>query len=642
MATYALLSLPTILMGATLPVLVDYLHQHYRNIGKSVGVLYFINTLGSAIACFITIGLFFAFFGQQSTVIIASACNFMVAFLVFRYARDLGRSALKVQPPKPLVNQTETSSFKSGNGMRFFLMLLLSASTGFISLSQEILWFRAISFSSGGSSEVFGCLLGFILLGIAGGALVAKRVCETREGLILPYVAILLILSSLSFYLSIPMIGWVMSVNPVIGLIVSYPLAAITALLIGSIFPIVSHCAIHSDNQAGFFLSLVYFANILGATAGPILTGFILLDLYSFESNVLILSLVTLFLGGIVGFGCRSRFSWKLGVCGCMVIMVAILISSHNGLYSNIFEKLLEFHKRPNEPFKYLVQNRSGIIAVSAPEPDIVYGGGVYDGRFNVDPINNSNGIRRAYMIAALHPKPNNVLEIGLSSGCWARVVADHDLVRKLKCVEINPGYIGLIQKYRIVSSILHDPKVSIDLDDGRRWLNRHPSEKFDFILMNTTFHWRDHVTNLLSADFLRICESHLNEGGVMYFNTTGAEDAVFTAAKVFKHVTRYENFVAASDSPFSMTRQQKLENLLRFQRSGKPVLNPQVPCLQNILEELVNYELSDIAPAYRERTDLYCISDDNMATEYKIAKKWFDAKAKWAGYIAGLIFGSR
>jgi len=221
-------------------------------------------------------------------------------------------------------------------------------------------------------------------------------------------------------------------------------------------------------------------------------------------------------------------------------------------------------------------------------------------------------------------------------------VVADHDLVRKLKCVEINPGYIGLIQKYRIVSSILHDPKVSIDLDDGRRWLNRHPSEKFDFILMNTTFHWRDHVTNLLSADFLRICESHLNEGGVMYFNTTGAEDAVFTAAKVFKHVTRYENFVAASDSPFSMTRQQKLENLLRFQRSGKPVLNPQVPCLQNILEELVNYELSDIAPAYRERTDLYCISDDNMATEYKIAKKWFDAKAKWAGYIAGLIFGSR
>ena len=48
---YLLLGLPTVLMGATLPILVEYVHRHYRNVGKSVGVLYFINTLGSATAC---------------------------------------------------------------------------------------------------------------------------------------------------------------------------------------------------------------------------------------------------------------------------------------------------------------------------------------------------------------------------------------------------------------------------------------------------------------------------------------------------------------------------------------------------------------------------------------------------------------
>lgn len=640
MTTYALLSLPTILMGATLPILVDYLHRYYRNIGKSVGVLYFINTLGSAIACFITVDILFAFFGQQTAVIVAALCNFIVALLVFRYAQRLDRSEIKVQAKKDIAIQSETSSSKRGYRARFILMMLLSAATGYISLSQEILWFRAISYSTGGKPDVFGYLLGFILFGIACGALVAKRVCETRAGLALPFIATLLILSSLFYSISIPLIAWVMTLAPDMGLMISYLSATIIALLIGSIFPIVSHYAIHTDSQAGFFLSMIYFANILGATIGPILTGFILLDLYSFEVNVLILSSLTLLLGGIVGFFCRPNVSWKLGVGASLAIIMTTLVFIHNDLYTNIFEKLI-YKTMPYEPFKYVIQNRSGIIAVSPPEPDIVFGGGVYDGRYNTDPINNANGIRRAYMIAALHPKPSNVLEIGLSTGSWARVVADHDLVRELKSVEINPGYIELIRKYPAVSSLTHDTKVSIDLDDGRRWLNRHPNEKFDFILMNASFHWRDHATNLLSADFLRICQSHLNRGGVIYFNATGSEDALFTAAAVFKHVTRYINFVAASDSPFTMTRQEKRENLLRFYRSETPVLNPQVREMQGILEELVNYELVDLAPSYREKTDLYRISDDNMATEYKIEKKWFDAKAKWADCLTGLMFGS-
>src|SRR5690606_10829600 len=48
LAVFALLSIPTFLMGATLPVLVSYLYKRYQSVGRSVGLLYFINTLGSA------------------------------------------------------------------------------------------------------------------------------------------------------------------------------------------------------------------------------------------------------------------------------------------------------------------------------------------------------------------------------------------------------------------------------------------------------------------------------------------------------------------------------------------------------------------------------------------------------------------
>jgi len=39
LATFALLLFPTMLMGATLPVLVAFLYTHYKNVGKSVGKL---------------------------------------------------------------------------------------------------------------------------------------------------------------------------------------------------------------------------------------------------------------------------------------------------------------------------------------------------------------------------------------------------------------------------------------------------------------------------------------------------------------------------------------------------------------------------------------------------------------------------
>jgi hypothetical protein len=91
LAVYALLCLPTMLMGATLPILVAHLHRYYHNVGQSVGLLYCINTLGSAIACFLTAELLFFFFGEHTAVLIAAACNLTVGILVSIYARRVAK-----------------------------------------------------------------------------------------------------------------------------------------------------------------------------------------------------------------------------------------------------------------------------------------------------------------------------------------------------------------------------------------------------------------------------------------------------------------------------------------------------------------------------------------------------------------------
>ncbi len=89
LAIFALLCIPTMFMGATLPILVNHLYRYYKNVGKSVGLLYCINTLGSAIACFITADLLFVVMGQQTAVLVAALCNMTVGILVSRYARRI-------------------------------------------------------------------------------------------------------------------------------------------------------------------------------------------------------------------------------------------------------------------------------------------------------------------------------------------------------------------------------------------------------------------------------------------------------------------------------------------------------------------------------------------------------------------------
>lgn len=76
--TFGLVLVPTLLMGATLPLLVGYRVQLSGNVGRSVGVLYFVNTAGSAVAAFAAPIVLFGALGQGATVRVAASLNLVV------------------------------------------------------------------------------------------------------------------------------------------------------------------------------------------------------------------------------------------------------------------------------------------------------------------------------------------------------------------------------------------------------------------------------------------------------------------------------------------------------------------------------------------------------------------------------------
>ncbi len=87
MMSFVILSIPTILMGATFPILVTYVNKLHHNIGRSVGGLYFVNTLGGAVGAYLSGFVLLYFLTIAQSVNVAAMINFaiaIVAFFVFR------------------------------------------------------------------------------------------------------------------------------------------------------------------------------------------------------------------------------------------------------------------------------------------------------------------------------------------------------------------------------------------------------------------------------------------------------------------------------------------------------------------------------------------------------------------------------
>jgi predicted membrane-bound spermidine synthase len=80
--SFVLVVIPTLLMGATLPLLVAFAVRYSGNVGMSVGWLYFVNTAGSALAAIATVVVLMREFGLAGSVQFAAALNFLVGLFV--------------------------------------------------------------------------------------------------------------------------------------------------------------------------------------------------------------------------------------------------------------------------------------------------------------------------------------------------------------------------------------------------------------------------------------------------------------------------------------------------------------------------------------------------------------------------------
>ena len=90
-ATSTVLLAPTLLMGATLPLLTPVFTPNLRRLGRSVGTLYWVNTTGAVGGILFTTFLVLPLVGFKIGMIIAGCLNLLVACVALYYSYDLSQ-----------------------------------------------------------------------------------------------------------------------------------------------------------------------------------------------------------------------------------------------------------------------------------------------------------------------------------------------------------------------------------------------------------------------------------------------------------------------------------------------------------------------------------------------------------------------
>ncbi len=587
LVTLGLVVVPTLLMGATLPLLVGYLVQRSGNVGSAVGQLYYVNTLGAGAACLVAAILLFPMLGMKGAVHLAAALNAAVALGAVAAHLVAGRRADSDRnTDRPLSSVASTAR----PALPFGAVLAMSCAAGLVSLSYEIFFVRAMSYATASSPFAFATTLGAFLIGLASGSRVGAEACAGMDGnALIGRMLRALLLGSAFGFLYLPMLShlaWLDKGILGVGLLGVY----LVARQWGLVMPCLAHLGVAADGQAGMRTGLLYLANIIGATSGSVLTGFVLMDHLTLVEVGQCLVVAGLGCALVLGLVMDYPRAARLKRAGAIILAGGLAVATLPAASGRLLEAL-QFKGGPQADiaFSTVIENRSGIVTVDTS--GTVYGSGAYDGHFNVELVNDVNGIIRPYALSLFHPAPRDVLMIGLASGSWAQVLANHPQVASLTIVEINPGYIALVAGRPEVASVLASPKVRLVEDDGRRWLRLNPSRRFDAIVSNTTFHFRANATNLLSADFMEILKSHLNPGGVVFYNTTDSARVQRTGCSSFAHGARFTNHMVLSANVIDWDFARWRRNLLAYQIDGRAVLDPSNPVHTQGLERLMALE---------------------------------------------------
>jgi spermidine synthase len=534
----------TMLMGGTLTLLIrHHVHADFAVGTWRIALLYFVNTAGAAAGAFLTDLLLVPSVGLFGTQLIAVAFNVIAAGGAFVLASG---GAQHAAADRGALDEPEVA----GDAWPPAVLLAAAALalSGFAAMGMEIVWVRHFTLLLSALRAVYSLLLGVVLVGIAVGALaggvLSRRTSRPAEWMIVAQGAFvfltLLGLASVGTSLvtdTAAAVRRVFDVQDVARRTAAElwfnlrPLVlevAAPALVMGLAFPLANGVVQHAERAVGRRAGLLYLANTIGAVAGALTAGFLLLPFAGLQSSVTVLTSVSLLavvpLAMLLRIDRRPRAmaapAWirvlavsAPVIAGGIALLLWVRLPNEFLLDRSMYrpglgENTLTLHEGVNE-----------IVAVSEGLNKDHYRFLITDGHSMsaTDPVSQRYMRASAHIPLLLMEHPTNVLVIGFGVGNTTHAATLHPTVERVEVADLSKDVLRAATFFSDWNrNVLTDPRVKPFINDGRQHLQMRRPQFYDLITLEPPPITQAGVGSLYSEDFYALARTRLKPKGYL------------------------------------------------------------------------------------------------------------------------------
>ena len=571
--TFSVLLIPTTLMGGTLPVLSRFLVRKKESLGMNVGALYSLNTLGAVLGCFITGFILIEALGIHGATLLAVAINGSVASVGLLLAIKAGGDELRITNSELRIEKNKITEEVQGQARKIVHAVLITyAISGFIALSYQVVWNRALVFTFDimkNTTYSFTAMLTVFLIGLAlGGAVMTPVVDRLRNHLrLFAMLQLLLGLSgAFSFFVIYhfgPLLNPFNILNPAgdvnwwagVMNVFAKTFASIflPTFLMGMAFPVATKICVDRIGAVGLGVGRLYSLNTIGAIAGAFVCGFILIPVLGMAGTIFMLAtgnlIISLYLFNINTQMTRNMRNVLIVFCGLSILILLIRIPRN-----------VQFQEL--SPTESMIFYKEGPLAtVSILENSFKYRTLYVDnvGVAGTDRILLTDQKSLAHIPMLLLKNPKSALTVGFGSGGASYSYTHYTDLKEIHCVEIckevldcapelltsNHGMLLPFSwhaplpaeqkdyKYFAMPGYgTFDPRYRIIIDDVRSYL-RFTGHKYDIIATDCTDLRYKSNANLYDYEYFRLCRGHISKDGmvVVWMPLAGLSDEMFRLA---------------------------------------------------------------------------------------------------------------
>lgn len=520
------LTIPTILMGATLPILAQYFKKHQLTLGHSVGVLYAANTLGAATGALITAYFVLPTLGIFKSTILAAGFNLAAAFLAINLAKRVDPTTTEETSPAGTVQSEQLHQ-------RWVFISLTVC--GFVCLAVEVNYVHLLSVVAGNSVYAFGLMLFTFLLGLGFGGELSRRIIKAgwpigqSMGALQALLGVVILAglfmwdSMPSYFASYAQYQAVKSFaeRETVRALVCFTAMFPPAVLIGSLYPLsMEALERYSPQRAIRLLGQGATLNTLGNIAGVITAGFVLLPVIGALHSIRLCAALCICTGVLLLYrGTQARPIWYLAPLAGLLLFVFSprsfnydrLASGANVYFSpGYWGKIIDHAESVDGGLTSVAQQQVGNTTLLTL---------LTNGKFQGNDAQGGEMVAQAGFTLAplIHtPARERALVIGYGTGMSSHIMHAAGF-KDLDVVELSEDVMRLANRSfkSLNAAVTSEKNVHTYITDGRNFLMLQ-NKKYDVIGMEISSIWFAGAGSLYNQEFYRYAKNRLNPGGVL------------------------------------------------------------------------------------------------------------------------------